>query len=249
MRRIHVTTLALTLVVGASILSAQPRRGPAADGQPPRASDAAPMRVGGTPADLLVRAREQLVLTEEQVTRLEALAAAQRRALAATPGQHLRLRADLLDAMAGEGNPQAARTALDKISAARNERLVAQLRARQEARAVLTDAQRARVDAVRTDAWRGGVMRAQAMRAQAMRAQAMRSGAGRMGRPGAMRPGAMGPGAMGPGARGQRPADGVMPQPGARGVMPQPGARGVMPMAPGRGAGRRPLEDGVREDR
>lgn len=200
MRRISLSALALTLAVGALPLSAQPRRGPANAGLPPRAPDAAPLRAAGTPADLLLRARAQLVLTDEQVARLETLATAQRRALTPAPGQQLRLRADLLDAMAGEGNPQAARTALDKLSAAQNERIVAQLRARQEARAVLTEAQRSRVDA---------------LRGSLMQARGLRAGNGRAGQPGAMRPG----------QRGQRPA-GVMPGRGARGATPMAPRRG-----------------------
>jgi Spy/CpxP family protein refolding chaperone len=232
MRTFPLTVLALALVAGATTVSAQPRRGPAAGGDAVRQA-AIPPRGSAlqSPADALLRARAALELTPEQVTRLEALAATQRRTLAVTPGAQLRLRADLMDAMAGDGNPQAARAALDQISAAQNERIVAQMRARQEARAVLTDAQRSRVDAVRGAAIRagnrapgvgamrggrqGGVRRG-VPQPGAMRPGAMRPGAMR---PGAMRPGAMRPGAMRPGA--MRPGD-MQPDMAGRG----PGGRG-----------------------
>jgi Spy/CpxP family protein refolding chaperone len=122
------------------------------------------MRGPASPAAMLLRQRERLALTPEQVTRLETLAAAQQKALApVSPAQQLRLRADLLDATSGTGNPQAARAVLDKMSAQRNERIVAGLRARQEAQAVLTDAQRTQVESLRT-AMRQRVGRARAGR-------------------------------------------------------------------------------------
>ena len=221
MRSFPLTTLALALLAGATTVSAQPRRGPAAGGGNARPAAVAPRGAALTsPADALLRARAALELTDEQVTRLEALASTQRRALAVAPGAQLRLRADLMDAMAGDGNPQAARAALDKISAAQNERIVAQMRARQEARAVLTEAQRTRVDAVRGAALRAGnrLPGANGMRGgppAGMRRGGMRPGANR---PGAMQPGAMQPGAMQPGAmRG-----GVQPGMAGRG----PGMRG-----------------------
>lgn len=150
MRALSLAALALAL--SASTLMAQPNRGarpdaPRPDG--PGARTAQGPRAGGSPADALLRQRTPLALTADQITRLEALAQSQRVARSASPGQALRLRADLMDAMAGDGNLTAARAALDKLSAAQNERLIAGLRAQQEVRAVLTPEQRAKVDATR----------------------------------------------------------------------------------------------------
>jgi len=172
MRTRTLTALALAIGVSATPLTAQPGRGGAPDGArrggPPtegRADARGPMMRGpASPAAMLLRQRERLALTPEQVTRLETLAAAQQKALApVSQAQQLRLRADLLDATSATGNPQAARAVLDKMSAQRNERIVAGLRAHQEARAVLTDAQRTQVEGMRT------TMRQRAGRARAGR--------------------------------------------------------------------------------
>lgn len=105
------------------------------------------MRQGGNPAAQMLRLRQQLNLTDEQVRRLETLAKADvpRR----NSADVLRARADLMEAMQGDGNLSAARSALDKMSRLRNEQLVAGLRQRQEARAVLTVDQRRIVDNAR----------------------------------------------------------------------------------------------------
>lgn len=179
MRTRTLTALALAIGVSAAPLSAQSGRGGTPDGarrgappvDGPADARGAMLRGPASPAAMLLRQRERLALTPEQVTRLETLAATQQKSLApASPAQQLRLRADLLDAMSGTGNPQAARAALDKMSAERNERLVAGLRARQEAQAVLTEAQRTQVEALRTT-----------MRQRAGRARTGRLGDGRAG--------------------------------------------------------------------
>lgn len=202
MRTLPVAALALAL--SASTLLAQPARGPRADG--PRERVAQAPRGGGSAADMLLRQRTQLALTPEQVTQLEALATSQRAARTASPGQALRLRADLMDAMAGDGNVQAARTALDKLSAAKNERLIAGLRAQQEVRALLTPAQRAKVDAAR------GARTRLAMQGGGRRGPGEARGArGPQGRGGAVRPDRNQGGRRGgmPGRRPGRP-DGVL---------------------------------------
>jgi Spy/CpxP family protein refolding chaperone len=183
------------LMAGAMVVTtveAQRRPGQAAPRQGAPAQEAAPAPAGprlagGGPAARLLRLREQLQLTDEQVKRLEALAAAP----APTPNRSamLRAQADLLDAMRGDGNLEAARAALTKASQARNEQVLARLKAWQEARAVLTAQQKQQVDNL------------MAKRGQAVRARALRGprGQGLRGRaaPG-MRP--LGPG---PGARGR----------------------------------------------
>ncbi len=205
----RITTIAaslLALTVGAGTLAAQPDRGGnAMPGRMPA------VRAGGVPAAQLLRLRDQLVLTEEQVKRLETLAESQRKALTVSPGQTLRLRADLMDAMAGDGNPTAARAALDKMSAARNERIVAGMRARQEARAVLTPAQVSKLETQRNA--RGGAR-------PGMPGQRGRQGV--RGARGPQRGGAMvGPRQGGPGVRGVMPGRG----PGAGAITP--GRRGI----------------------
>ncbi len=155
MRTIPLAVLALAL--GATTLAAQPVRGRGADGprgaaigQPRGDMTRGTMARGAVPpAAALLRLRTQLELSDEQVQRLEALAATQRSALKPSPSQQMRLRADLMDAMAGDGNPQAARAALDKLSALQNERVVLAMNARKEARAVLTPAQRTKAEARR----------------------------------------------------------------------------------------------------
>ena len=143
----------IAAVVMALPLAAQPGRGQGDRAPRTRGDDAPTMVPGGrramAPAAALLRQRQQLVLTDEQVTKLEALAASQQQALTRNPGQQLRLQADLMDAMAGTANPTAVRAALDKISAERNGRVVAGLQARNEALAVLTPAQRTRAEAQR----------------------------------------------------------------------------------------------------
>jgi Spy/CpxP family protein refolding chaperone len=151
MRNTTIAVMALALAASATPL-ATPLAAQARGNASARRGDAvrpASPRDGMTPAAALLRAREQLELTDEQVQRLEALAGTQRAALRRSPSEGLRLRADLMDAMAGDGNPAAARAALDKMSAARNTRLVAGLEARQAAFAILTPAQRTTAEAQR----------------------------------------------------------------------------------------------------
>jgi Spy/CpxP family protein refolding chaperone len=101
------------------------------------------------PAAALLGAREALGLSADQVARLEALAAAQTRANPGNPGDMLRARADLMDAMKGEGDAAALRRAMDRAHQLRTERALATLKARQDARAILTADQRSRADALR----------------------------------------------------------------------------------------------------
>lgn len=189
---------ALALALSASTLMAQPNRSPRADG--PRDRVAQGPRAGGSPADALLRQRTQLALTADQVSRLEALAQSQRAARTASPGDALRLRADLMDAMAGDGNVEATRSALDKLSAARNERLIAGMRAQQEVRAVLTPEQRAKVEAAR------GMRTRLAMQGGARRGPGEARGArGPQGRGGMVQPNRA-PGGNRGGMPGRRPA-------------------------------------------
>lgn len=101
----------------------------------------------GNPAGMLLGLRTQLGLNDEQVKRLEAL----RDAGAPKPStaDMLRARADLLEATQGDGNLAAARAALDKMSRLRTEQMLAGLKVRQDARAVLTPAQKTKLDGMR----------------------------------------------------------------------------------------------------
>ena len=101
----------------------------------------------GNPAAQLLRMRGPLALSPEQVKRLEALAEAPM-PKSDRAGQ-LRAQADLIEAMQGDGNLAAARAAMDKMAKLRTDRRIAGLKARQEARAVLTPAQKAKVTNLR----------------------------------------------------------------------------------------------------
>jgi len=109
----------------------------------------------GNPAAMLLRMRSQLNLTEDQVKKLEAL----QNSASPKPNasDRLRAQADLMDAMQGDGNLAKARTALDRLSALRNEQMMVALRQRQEARAVLTTTQKTTLDNLRQQ--RGGKAR------------------------------------------------------------------------------------------
>ncbi len=142
------------------------------------------------PAAMLLRARTQLALTAEQVTRLEAMQSAPRPRV--NRAELMRARASLLDATQGDGNLTEARAALDKLSRVRHEPLLAMMKMRQEVRAVLTPAQQRMVDNMKQ------------RRSNEMRA-ARRRGMGKGGmRPGGMRPGGMPLGGMRRGGRGGR---------------------------------------------
>jgi Spy/CpxP family protein refolding chaperone len=109
----------------------------------------------GNAAAMLLRLKERLALTDDQVKRLEAQAAAG--APTVNASDMLRARADLMDAMQGDGNLGGARTALDRMSRLRTDRMIAGLKQRQEARAVLTADQKRTLDNLRDGArQRGG---------------------------------------------------------------------------------------------
>jgi len=165
----------------------------------------------GNPAAMLLRLRSDLQLTDDQVKRLETMQEAA--APSAKEADLLRARADLLEATQGDGNLSKARTALDRMSALRNERMIAGLKQRQDARAVLTTAQKTRLDNLRSQLRSRGGARGQ---------RGARMGRGGMGqRQGRGMRGQFGPGA-GQGLRGGMPG-------GMRGGM-RPGA--PVPPAP-----------------
>jgi hypothetical protein len=176
---------------------------------------------------MLLRARTQLELTDEQVTRLEALAAAP--APKSNASDMMRARADLLDATQGDGNLAGARAALDKLSRLRNDQLLARIKTQQEVRAVLTPAQRAKVDNVRRLLRnRAGAMRERGLRQRVMRQRGMgQRGMGQRGmRQRGMREGR---GQMGPGMMpGMMPGNPQGPQ-GPQGPMPRMRRGGDMP--------------------
>ncbi|MBI4540547.1 MAG: Spy/CpxP family protein refolding chaperone [Gemmatimonadetes bacterium] len=103
----------------------------------------------GNPAEAVLRLREPLALTEEQVKRLEALALSQREGLTPSGPDLLRARADLLEATSPDIDLNAARVALERMSRLRTEAALARLRARKEVRDVLTPEQRSKLDNLR----------------------------------------------------------------------------------------------------
>lgn len=109
-----------------------------------------PGRGNGNAAAGLLRMRSQLELTDDQVKRLEALQTAQRPQR--NQSDMMRAQADLMDATRGDGNINAARTALERMSRVRNEEVLAGIKARQDARNVLTAAQKTRLENFRMQA-------------------------------------------------------------------------------------------------
>ncbi len=164
-------------------------------------------RGGGHPAAMLLRARTQLELSDEQVKRLEALVAAP--ATKSNASDMMRAQADLLDATQGDGNLAGARAALDKLSRLRNDQMLARIKTQQDVRAVLTPVQRTKVDNVRQQLRnRAGANRQRGMRQGGMRQGGMRQGRGQMG-PGMMPGNPQGPqgGPQGPMPRMRRGGD------------------------------------------
>ena len=197
MRRSHSRSYALVLAMSAfvpSLLTSQtpPRQRPAPRPRAAVAPAPGPMNaqpgpgdrmrgpIGrGHPAVMLLRARQQLELTDDQVNRLEALAAAP--GLKSNASDMMRARADLLDATQGDGNLAGARAALDKLSRLRNDRMLARIKTQQDVRAVLTPVQKTKVDNLRRQLRN----RAGAKRQRGMRQGGLRQGRGQMG-PGMM---------------------------------------------------------------
>ncbi len=159
----------------------------------------------------LIRMREQLELSDEQVKKLDALQSAARPQL--NQADMLRAQADLMDATKGDVNVEKARGAFERMARLRTDVQVSQLKLRQDARNVLTPAQRTKADAMRASARdrRGGVMRNGGMRNGGMRNGGMRRGGMRNGgmRRGGMRQGGMrGPDRRGDMRGGERPGVG-----------------------------------------
>jgi len=189
----------------------------------------------------MLRMRQQLELTDDQVTKLEALRNAPRPAV--NEADMLRARADLMDATKGDVNTEKARAAFDRMAKIRTDVQVAQLRARQDARNVLTPAQRTRMDtfAGNMRAGRGAAMRGRPGGARSPQragpARGMRRG-DQFGPPGGgMRfrgPGAQGRGMpQGPAGVGRnRMGPGAPDGAGPRGMMAPRGMRPGMPPAP-----------------
>ncbi len=195
MRRSQFRSYALVLAMSAfvpSLLTSQtpPRQRPAPRPRAAVAPAAGPMNAQsgpgdrmrgpsgrGHPAAMLLRARTQLELTDDQVKRLEALAAAP--ALKANASDIMRARADLLDATQGDGNLAGARAALDKLSRLRNDQILARIKSQQDVRAVLTPVQKTKVDNLRSQLRnRAGAKRQRDMRQSGMRQGGMRQGRG-----------------------------------------------------------------------
>jgi Spy/CpxP family protein refolding chaperone len=158
---------------------------------------------GWGPAALFLRQRDRLQLTDEQVRRLEALANAPRPR--GNASDLLRARADLMDAMQGDGNVAAAKAAMDRMASLRTAQALDGMKRLQEARAVLTPAQRAQVAQARRGLRGERMQRGRGGRGPGM-GRGMGPGMGRGMGPGMGR--GMGRG-FGPGA--ERPAPGQFP--------------------------------------
>lgn len=143
-------------------------------------------RMQGPGAGVL-RYRQELELTDDQVKKLEGLSTAARPR--ANEADMLRARADLMDATKGDINLERARAAYDKMARVKTDAQLAQLKTRQEIRNVLTPAQRTKFDAMSA---RRGEKGMRGGRGPGRREQGMRGGRGPRGGP----PQGMGPGAM-----------------------------------------------------
>jgi Spy/CpxP family protein refolding chaperone len=196
------------LVVLSGVAGAQGRGSRGRGGMPPGNPDqiapgqnpqAGPMTPPRSPAEMLLRQRDGLQLTDDQAKRLEALGASQRDALKPNRANLLRAQADLADAEDRE-NLDAQRSALEKLSKIRIDREIAQRKSMQDARAVLTPEQRDRLPGLMMRGMRG------------MRGGRGGFGGGTMGRGRGFGRGAagMGPGRPGPGG-GMRPMPRIRP--------------------------------------
>ena len=174
--------------------------------QGPRGSGASHGRDGQSgpgrgAAGMLIAMKAQLELTDDQVRKLEAL----------RDGPHpsrneselLRARADMMDAMQGDGDLTKARAAMDKMSRLHNDDQIARLKERQDVRNVLTAAQKTTFDNMRGmmrhrmhSGMKSGMKRRMKMEGQGFAPSGRRGRMGALG--GGMGPG-MGPGMMGPG--------------------------------------------------
>lgn len=148
----------------------------------------------------------------------------------------MRAQADLLDATQGDGNLNGARAALDKLSRLRNDQVLARIKTQQDVRAVLTPAQRTKVDNMRQQLRnRVGAKRQRGLRQGGVGQGGMRQGRGQMGpgfrQGGGVRQGRgpMGPG-MGPGMMPGNPQGGPQGGPqGPQGPMPRMRRGGDVP--------------------
>lgn len=190
-----------------------------------------PGGLGGSPASRILGLRQQLELTDDQVKKLEALQSAPPPKSAQS--DRLRAQADLMDAMQGDGNLTAARTALEKMNKLRTDEAIGRLKAMQDVRAVLTPAQKTKLDNFRQARGERGMGRGRGPGGRQGMGRGMRPGQGfgpgrrgamgppgQMGGPQGFRQGPpMGPGMMGPngpmGPRGRRGGE-VLPDSSGR---------------------------------
>jgi Spy/CpxP family protein refolding chaperone len=107
---------------------------------------------------MLLRGRNELALTDDQIKRLEALAAAQSTSLVPPASAMMRARADLMDATKGDGDLAAARRAMERLAQIRTDAMLARLKARQEARAILSAEQKAKLVSLEQE-MRGAIRR------------------------------------------------------------------------------------------
>jgi Spy/CpxP family protein refolding chaperone len=102
------------------------------------------MPPAGPPAEMVLRQRERLQLTDDQVKRLEALSKSQRDALKPDRASMLRARADLVEAEDKDNFGQQ-RSALEKLAKIRIDRMMTMRQAMKETRDILTPEQRDRL--------------------------------------------------------------------------------------------------------
>lgn len=152
-----VTAFAIT---GTSSVSAQQPRNQHAHPVPGAANNgnaepgAMSMMLPG-PA-MMVSQRQDLGLSNTQVSRLDSLAAMQQQVMQRFMPQAMRAMADLIQASTGDIDVNAAREAHERLATAHGDMLAGNLEAMKSARAILTPQQRTRWDAY--IAQQGGMM-------------------------------------------------------------------------------------------
>jgi Spy/CpxP family protein refolding chaperone len=134
--------LSATLTAMAPLAAQQPQHAP-----PGQLHPGSMMTTMPGPA-MIVMHREQLGLSDAQVRRLEILAAEQQQVIQPLMQQSQRVMAELMQAVSGEIDVEAARETHDRLARIHTQMLVATLEATKAARQVLTPEQGVRWDAL-----------------------------------------------------------------------------------------------------
>ncbi len=143
-----MTAVALTVVSTGALTAQRPdtvRAHPPGTGRGEQPAPA-PFVGPGAPA-MMLQHRTQLDLTDAQVQRLETIAATERREMQRLAPELMRAHADYVEATAGDMDLDRAHQAMRRMTELHTDMMMARLRARQQARQLLSPEQRTRFDA------------------------------------------------------------------------------------------------------